>query len=120
MELSEVNNLPSEILTYIFSFLSKKEVEKCNLVCKYWYECACDGTLWKSLSEQKDLTNEKKLIPPKDFSASLSDWKYLYHCFENLNRVDDIDMILNSGFDSSSFDEENQVCFLSHKTTKFQ
>ncbi|KAG5449890.1 hypothetical protein CSKR_103674 [Clonorchis sinensis] len=42
--------LPKELIIKIFSYLDMTTLCKCSQVCKFWYECAFDGSNWKSIN----------------------------------------------------------------------
>lgn len=42
--------LPKELLIRVFSYLDITTLCKCSQVCKFWYECAFDGSNWKSIN----------------------------------------------------------------------
>lgn len=41
--------IPKELLLKIFSYMDFATLGKCAQVCKFWHECAFDGSNWKSI-----------------------------------------------------------------------
>ncbi|TPP66451.1 F-box and leucine-rich repeat protein 20 [Fasciola gigantica] len=44
------DKLPKELIIRVFSYLDMTDLCKCSQVCKFWYECAFDGSNWKSIN----------------------------------------------------------------------
>lgn len=42
--------LPKELIIRVFSYLDISTLCLCSQVCKFWYECAFDGSNWKSIN----------------------------------------------------------------------
>jgi len=55
-----IDQLPNEVLVYIFSFLEAPDVEKCRGVCKHWQRVAESDEIWQQMMPQLD----RSLIPP--------------------------------------------------------
>ncbi|KAF8561848.1 hypothetical protein P879_08472 [Paragonimus westermani] len=49
-DVSINEKLPKELIIRIFSYLDITTLCKCSQVCKFWYDCAFDGSNWKSIN----------------------------------------------------------------------
>ncbi|CAH8585765.1 unnamed protein product [Schistosoma rodhaini] len=55
------DSLPKELIIRVFSYLDITTLCKCSQVCKFWYECAFDGSNWKSIN----LFDFQRYVQPK-------------------------------------------------------
>ncbi|CAL8091215.1 unnamed protein product [Calicophoron daubneyi] len=44
------DRLPRELIVRVFSYLDMTTLCRCSEVCKFWYDCAFDGSNWKSIN----------------------------------------------------------------------
>lgn len=78
---TELLQLPTDILLYIFKYFEKKDLYKMSLVCKDFNEIAFDRSLWNSyqLRNRKKNYNIQRIIP--QIFSKLENLKVLKLCF---------------------------------------
>eukprot|EP00357_Protocruzia_adherens_P035828 CAMPEP_0114988714 /NCGR_PEP_ID=MMETSP0216-20121206/9763_1 /TAXON_ID=223996 /ORGANISM="Protocruzia adherens, Strain Boccale" /LENGTH=136 /DNA_ID=CAMNT_0002351547 /DNA_START=209 /DNA_END=619 /DNA_ORIENTATION=- len=65
-----MDEVPEEVLFYIFMFLTGEEVESAKEVCTFWKEIAAKDHLWKSVFLNKYKINTR---------IATDNWKALYY-----------------------------------------
>ncbi|XP_052083075.1 F-box/LRR-repeat protein 7-like [Mytilus californianus] len=48
--MMEMNNLPPEVIVWIFRYLSTEELIQSKVICKLWYQLSKSKLLWKSVT----------------------------------------------------------------------
>ncbi|CDZ80487.1 F-box-like protein [Candidatus Rubidus massiliensis] len=59
MQSISINSLPEEVHTYVFSYLSYKDLSKTEQVCKQWQRICSEDDLWRQFYKLIDLDYKK-------------------------------------------------------------
>ncbi|KAJ5077874.1 f-box/wd repeat-containing protein pof1 [Anaeramoeba ignava] len=69
-----IDELPEELVFYVFQFLGAKDLIKISLVCRYTHSIANDNFIWRNLFVRKFTHLIHVPVPP----PSLRTWKHYY------------------------------------------